>query len=61
MSHHKKVNELRITGVTDTTSKLLVNISKNLGVSKSDMLKPVITKWANEQPENLKREYKENF
>lgn len=51
--------ELRITGVNKKLKVRLNNIRKNLGVSLSDMLKPVIAKWESEQPEHLKREYQE--
>jgi hypothetical protein len=59
MSENKKVIEIRITGVPKDIKQKLINIRKNMGVSESDMLKPVIAKWISEQPENLKREYKE--
>ncbi len=59
MSDKSLKAEIRITGVNKLMKKELVNIRKNLGVSESDMLKPVIAKWISEQPERLKRDYVE--
>jgi hypothetical protein len=59
MSDKSLKAEIRITGVNKSMKKDLVNIRKNLGISESDMLKPVISKWISEQPERLKKDYVE--
>jgi predicted DNA-binding protein len=51
--------EIRITNVPDKMKQNLYNIRKNMGVSESALLKPVIAKWISEQPDDLKREYKD--
>jgi hypothetical protein len=51
--------EIRITNVPEKMKNTLYNIRKNMGVSESAMLKPIIAKFIAEQPDDLKREYKE--
>jgi antitoxin component of RelBE/YafQ-DinJ toxin-antitoxin module len=58
MADNEKL-EIRITNVPEKMKTNLYNIRKNMGVSESALLKPVIAKWISEQSENLKKEYKE--
>jgi hypothetical protein len=64
MSDNKKPEpalscEIRITNVPEKMKRALYNIRKNMGVSESAMLKPLIAKFIAEQSDDLKREYKE--
>lgn len=52
-------NEVRIRGVGNALKKEVENISKNLGISVSQLLKPVLRTFVDGQPEKLKREYQE--
>jgi hypothetical protein len=49
--------DLKLTGVPRDLKNMLINISKNLGVDISPMLKPLIRKYVDEQPEHLKRPF----
>jgi hypothetical protein len=47
--------EIRIRGVSGQIVEDLDNVSKNLGVTLSDLLKPKLAEIVNSYPANLKR------
>jgi antitoxin component of RelBE/YafQ-DinJ toxin-antitoxin module len=53
------MSEIRIRNVNKRTLQQINNIHKNMGISISSMLKPMLEKFIAEQPEHLKKEYKE--
>ena len=55
----KEMEEIRIRNVNKRTMQQIINIHKNMGIPISTMLKPMLEKFIAEQPEHLKREYKE--
>lgn len=52
--------EIRIRGVGKPVHEDLINISKNVGVNLSDLLKPHLQKIADSYPDKYKRP-RENF
>ena len=49
------MSEIRIRKVKGDLAKTVVTIAKNQNTTISAILKPVIKKWVDEQPEILKR------
>lgn len=55
MSNKRNYAEVRLRGVSPQLLEALVNISKNLGVSLTDMLKPKLREIADSYPDKLKQ------
>lgn len=53
-SQKEGLGEIRITGIRPQLSEELTNISKNMGVKLTSLLKPIIQDYANKQPAHLK-------
>lgn len=48
--------EVRVRGLSEKLKKDLTNISKNLNVTQSQLLKPILQKFVDAQPDHLRRD-----
>lgn len=59
-AYKEGLGEIRITGIKPKLTEDLSNISKNMGVKITSLLKPIIQEYVNQQPAHLKLPPKED-
>lgn len=54
-----KLPEVRISGLKPQLHSDIVNISENMGITITSMLKPVVQEFVNKQPASMKQPKKD--